>query len=804
MAQAQTVIENPTFKARSGSIKNITKIEQNATCTKLYIHAVFRPGWWIIVEKDHYLQDAATEKKYFLTGAEGITLEKKTTMPQSGTMDFILLFEPLPKETQTIHWVTPNDTEGNVFDISLSAPKKKPQTPLWLIRGNWFTSDTQNNWTAGFYDSLAIVHNRMYTYQSINKKGKRVQLTLKDKMNGRTEHVIIALRKGGTCMLQQGEEVTQMLTREDRPHKDRQGEADFTEFFHTDSACIQGIIDGYDPRLEVKTGMIYLKDIITGEDYPTVVAIRPDGSFQCKFSLNHPTDTYLLLDRKTIPFYIEPGQTLTLYIDWEELLNYNRQRNRYASIKNIRYMGASAELSQLLATHSSLLSSTFQDNISTLQKKFTPEEFLTYMQPKLDRWVTITDSLCELYPNSHKAIHLMHNKLEIEKGHTLLYFLSFRNYLAKDNPDNKALQVQAEPSYYHFLKDMPLEDITLLASRETDYFLNKLEFMDLLNQAQRFCFSASLPDSILFTYPKKGLLTFLKERGVKLTPTQEKLRQRDELLAGRTVYIHPKSLIAEQKFLQDLFEKEESLLKEYAEWTKTDVIEIRKKERKDMAFHRTLRVSQAQDSIIASVCGKPMPLMWQVAKIRHLKFLLESLDDRDLAAKYLQEIKSLLTHPFLQTEADRQFKNIYPDQQGDTYRLPEGEATDIFRRIIRNHPGKVLFVDFWATTCGPCRSGIEATADLRKQYRNHPEFQFIYITNQAESPEKDYKEYVEKNLKGEASYYVSPKEFHYLRQLFRFNGIPHYELVEKDGSIFGKRLNTYDLAEYLKKRFPIQ
>ena len=43
---AQT-IENPTFKARNGSIRNITRIERTPQCTKVYIHAIFRPHWWI-------------------------------------------------------------------------------------------------------------------------------------------------------------------------------------------------------------------------------------------------------------------------------------------------------------------------------------------------------------------------------------------------------------------------------------------------------------------------------------------------------------------------------------------------------------------------------------------------------------------------------------------------------------------------------------------------------------------------------------------------------------------------------------
>ena len=67
----------------------------------------------------------------------------------------------------------------------------------------------------------------------------------------------------------------------------------------------------------------------------------------------------------------------------------------------------------------------------------------------------------------------------------------------------------------------------------------------------------------------------------------------------------------------------------------------------------------------------------------------------------------------------------------------------------------------------------------------------------------EYEKYVEKNLKGEACYYVSEAEFNYLRQLFRFNGIPHYELVLKDGSISKEELGTHRIRKYLEEHFPV-
>ena len=76
IVSAQT-IDHPPFKARSGSISNITRIERTPENTRVYIHAIFRPHWWIMEDGDTYLEDAATGKKYLFKSAEGIELKKE-------------------------------------------------------------------------------------------------------------------------------------------------------------------------------------------------------------------------------------------------------------------------------------------------------------------------------------------------------------------------------------------------------------------------------------------------------------------------------------------------------------------------------------------------------------------------------------------------------------------------------------------------------------------------------------------------------------------------------------------------------
>lgn len=135
-----------------------------------------------------------------------------------------------------------------------------------------------------------------------------------------------------------------------------------------------------------------------------------------------------------------------------------------------------------------------------------------------------------------------------------------------------------------------------------------------------------------------------------------------------------------------------------------------------------------------------------------------------------------------EAKADEIFNKFLYDTSA-TYELPDCEATTLLRKITDKYKGKILYIDFWATFCSPCRSQIEHSKKMREELRDNPEVDFIFITGESDSPQKTYDEYVAQHLDGEDCYRVPDYEYMKYMELFKFLSIPHQEVLDKNGNV---------------------
>jgi len=126
---------------------------------------------------------------------------------------------------------------------------------------------------------------------------------------------------------------------------------------------------------------------------------------------------------------------------------------------------------------------------------------------------------------------------------------------------------------------------------------------------------------------------------------------------------------------------------------------------------------------------------------------------------------------------------------------PKTEADKIFEAIMSKYKGKIIYVDFWATWCGPCRSGIEQIKPLKEELAGK-DIVFVYITNPT-SPQSTWSNMIP-DIKGE-HYRVTTDEWNFLTSKFNISGIPHYVLVGKTGEIINPNFGHYDIGNLMSK-----
>ena len=80
------------------------------------------------------------------------------------------------------------------------------------------------------------------TNESIRKKGKRIEMTVKDKQNGTIRTLLITPQKSGNCIIKTDQTNELSYTRHKAAISKIEPDNGFQQFFRKDTACLQGYI----------------------------------------------------------------------------------------------------------------------------------------------------------------------------------------------------------------------------------------------------------------------------------------------------------------------------------------------------------------------------------------------------------------------------------------------------------------------------------------------------------------------------------------------------------------------------------
>jgi thiol-disulfide isomerase/thioredoxin len=140
--------------------------------------------------------------------------------------------------------------------------------------------------------------------------------------------------------------------------------------------------------------------------------------------------------------------------------------------------------------------------------------------------------------------------------------------------------------------------------------------------------------------------------------------------------------------------------------------------------------------------------------------------------------------------------------QGQNKTAPDFTLTDTSgtKFSLSQFNGKVVYLDIWATWCGPCIKEIPYAEELHEQLKNNPDVVFINL-----SFDKDTlrwkKKIAEKNMSG--LHLLSPGGAESnVRVNYDVKSIPRFVIINKDGTIEdfdAKRPSDKGIAKALTK-----
>lgn len=567
------------------------------------------------------------------------------------------------------------------------------------------------------------------------------------------------------------------------------------KFFNKGDACIFGKITDYTRDFGFDNISLIYRNPLTGERTVKTASIADEGSFSAIIGMEAPGFITIEGGNNWLSarYYAEPSRNLYIEFDFEDIKRQSENYPNYFYIgqKVSRFGGDTGEINRQISACPLLK----QCDIRTLANEAEP----SVAAEKLNAIFEENKKITEDYINSNNlhrlSVRLLRNELLGRNADAFGEYEHVRIYKMISEPNAPSLKENPDVSFYDWWKNLLTEaDEWFLTSQymegsQSCYIASYFPY--LFDAQERYKY-------VIYFDP----IAFLKSKGAVLTPEEEEMAEWFATNVGTTIHYRKDEWNIFNEYLPKVYSLavRSGLQKEYSGYY-ANQIKILNESGVDMDnFDCPFNVNLTAEAIKKFTDKDEVPFLWQAIQT----YLLtggHGLEPEEYSKErmfaILDEIKNTkaITHPVVLEELTAFYEKAYSPKD---FELPDDDRGKIIKDIIAPFEGKFILLDFWGTSCGPCRVLLEESADERRRNLDHPDFKRIFISSEADSPMIDvYNNYVAKNLADEATFRLPDSDYRKVMDLFSFSGLPHYVLIDKTGKVLYSKFNNDYLKSYL-------
>ncbi len=630
--------------------------------------------------------------------------------------------------------------------------------------GNWLNANDSIDWVLSLQPQFSVYKNEFWEYGKISGSDQRLKVSLKNQ--GRALRLDIKFIDSCTISIKSQKGEARWLTRIKAvtPNFQQYENEGFGDIHMVDdTAVIMGFIEDYNHELYDGTGEVLLYHAMHGynkEFSQTKFNIDTTGLFKVSFRAFNPQLVNLIIDGSIIiGVMVSPGDTTI--VGFNKLLTAVTEDDRmwksYTDWQISHYMGKNAMLSEEVVLLHQKYSRNIGNNPTIKFENMDIMSQLEYIRWRKDVYQIekqMIDSLLHRFGCSKKARQYFHLYLD----HELLAQL-YRYQI------NASRFQQIGPLYT--IQIPYIHDCSVVNMTEPSYisYLNYLSIYDSQN-----------PLGVTSEGIKKYFLNSLLPKA----RTPDDYQQIKNLIDQPAP--KPEDFISRDSFAEDNFD--------YDNFMSRKVTEINEGYYKVMELYSDL----IPDTIIKKgfLCGLDLIMekydhnihsqFYATYKIQNYirnsslgsygrEWILHNINDSVIKKVMLEKLDRKILEESSNTEYA---ENTFFIDKVNSLDKP----ADFFDSLIRQFKGKVIYIDFWADWCSPCRAGFKSAKRLKEAYAND-DVVFLYLGYNCKL--EGWVKAIKHDQVSGYHYWLDKEQSAIMKEKFGIIGIPHYLLLDRNG-----------------------